>query len=299
MIASVMLLSLCACGNVNKEIYAKAEAAFEAGNYSEAAALFRSVSDYEDSEARVKECNYFIACAELDNDHFEEAIELFTALGDYRDCAKKLAEATENIFDSTVVGTWLCESIDMVDAVKEGILSSMGESGEEFLSYFPMMEFVVDMRLELFDDGKYSVSLDADSFDEAKTGLVAELREGFGDYVMALFKTMLDSRGMTIEEYEQSYGQEITPDVLIFLFYEITMDELMEEMSSELDTISIDSFAFSGEYRADESHVRMILNDNVSVADYSAESDLLVFPDEGDNSAMFYNCCPLTFVRVQ
>lgn len=293
-----ILLSLCACGSMDKGIYEKAAAAFDAGEYAEAAVLFRSVSEYEDSAARAKECDYFIACAELDNDNFEKAIELFKALGDYRDCVRKIAEAEENIFGKSVVGSWVCEGVDMVGAVQDGIRSSMGESGEELLSYLPMMEFVVNIRLELLKDGKYTVSLDTDSFASAKAGLVTDLRKGLGDYVMALFKTMLDARGMALEEYEKAYGKKIDADELIVLFYDITMDELMDEIASELDTISIDGFSFSGEYRTESGRIKLLCEDNVASADCSADGQQLVFPDEGDNSAMFYGCAPLSFGRA-
>lgn len=78
----MLLLCLSACDSSD---YKKAESLCEEERWSEAAEIFTSLGDYEDSAQRVKECNYNIAEDLFDDQKYEQAKEAFEALGDYSD----------------------------------------------------------------------------------------------------------------------------------------------------------------------------------------------------------------------
>lgn len=71
--------------------YDDAKALYEAGKYAEAAKLFKSLGDYEDSKQMLSASNYALACEKLEAGDFDAALKLFTDLGDYEDSAVKVS----------------------------------------------------------------------------------------------------------------------------------------------------------------------------------------------------------------
>lgn len=88
LLSLIMLISLTACDSGD---YKKAKKLYERGQYSEAAAIFEGLGDYEDSSEKVKQCKYQQALALAADREFDRAIKAFTELGDYEDCTERLA----------------------------------------------------------------------------------------------------------------------------------------------------------------------------------------------------------------
>ncbi len=89
---SVALLILAMLTGCDSSKYKEATELFNAGNYAEARAMFVELGDYEDSEVKVKECDYQMAEELLANKKFEEARELYLSLSDFQDCEEKAKE---------------------------------------------------------------------------------------------------------------------------------------------------------------------------------------------------------------
>lgn len=89
---SVVLLILAMLTGCSGSKYKEATELFNAGNYAEARAIFVELGDYEDSEVKVKECDYQMAEELLENRKFEEARELYLSLEDFQDCEEKAKE---------------------------------------------------------------------------------------------------------------------------------------------------------------------------------------------------------------
>ena len=67
----------------NSTDYQKAVGLQEAGEYAQAASIFESLGDYEDSADRVLECKYSIAESYVDSGKYEEAIQAFSEIIEY------------------------------------------------------------------------------------------------------------------------------------------------------------------------------------------------------------------------
>ena len=89
---SVALLILAMLTGCSGSKYKEATELFNVGNYAEARAMFVELGDYEDSEVKVKECDYQMAEELLENRKFEEARELYLSLNDFQDCEEKAKE---------------------------------------------------------------------------------------------------------------------------------------------------------------------------------------------------------------
>ena len=88
LLSLIMLISLTAC---DSDDYKKATELYNNGQYSEAAAIFEQLGDYEDSSEKVKQCKYQQALVLTVDREFDRAIKAFTELGDYEDCTERLA----------------------------------------------------------------------------------------------------------------------------------------------------------------------------------------------------------------
>ena len=88
LLSLIMLISLTAC---DSDDYKKATELYNNGQYSEAAAIFEQLGDYEDSSEKVKQCKYQQSLALATDREFDRAIKAFTELGDYEDCTERLA----------------------------------------------------------------------------------------------------------------------------------------------------------------------------------------------------------------
>lgn len=81
-LAVVLLIALSGCESSD---YKQAMSLYEAGNYQEAADLFATLGDFEDSPQMRKACHYELALEELEAGNYEEAAEAFEDLEDYED----------------------------------------------------------------------------------------------------------------------------------------------------------------------------------------------------------------------
>ncbi len=70
--------------------YSMANNAVSAGNYEEAISTFEDLTDFKDSQEKIKEAQYAWAESKLANGDAEGAIELFEQLGDYKDSVDNL-----------------------------------------------------------------------------------------------------------------------------------------------------------------------------------------------------------------
>lgn len=68
-----------------EEDYKKAKAFFENKKYEDAAAAFKKLKDYEDSEELYKKSNYQLAKQYYKGYEYEKAEEIFKSLGDYKE----------------------------------------------------------------------------------------------------------------------------------------------------------------------------------------------------------------------
>ena len=76
----------------NSTDYQKAVGLQEAGEYAQAASIFESLGDYEDSADRVLECKYSIAESYVDSGKYEEAIQAFSEIIEYSNSADRVLE---------------------------------------------------------------------------------------------------------------------------------------------------------------------------------------------------------------
>lgn len=145
LLALLMAFSLCACGGSStpsetsapaetpevtvspeEEAYNAALALMEEGKYEEAIAAFDALGGYEDSQAKVEECQaklaeakYSEACALMDAEKYAEAAEILRGL-DYMDSAEKLEECRQKApYELTNVGDIITFGKYEQDQVKE------------------------------------------------------------------------------------------------------------------------------------------------------------------------------------
>lgn len=121
--------------------YTRAEDLMKTGAYSEASALFQSISGFRDSDARALEArnafterNYQNAAALLSSGAYLDAAKAFTALGDYKDSPQKVAEAEQAYTNARVEEALsllksgsLTEGIELLNSI-EGF-----DGGEEII----------------------------------------------------------------------------------------------------------------------------------------------------------------------
>ncbi len=106
-ITAVLLSLICIAAlltGCDRSEYKKATALFENGQYAEAAELFASLSDYEDSADRVLECNYQLAAGLFKGGDYQGAKALFSALGNYNDSADRAFECDYQLAASLFKG---------------------------------------------------------------------------------------------------------------------------------------------------------------------------------------------------
>ena len=115
LLATVMFL-LTGC---NSSDYKKATELLESGSYEEAAELFSSLGDYEDSAELLKTCHYKEAEALLENDQYMDAADIYASLGDYEDCKDKYQECLYEQAGVLVNEGKLEEAADMYDSLNQ------------------------------------------------------------------------------------------------------------------------------------------------------------------------------------
>ena len=79
---------------LNECTYLYAESLENAEKYSEAKAIYESLGEYQDALTKVKSCTYNEALVSLNAGNFDEAQKLFEALEDYGDSKDKITECT-------------------------------------------------------------------------------------------------------------------------------------------------------------------------------------------------------------
>lgn len=104
-------VGLCAC---DKQDYAKAQAAYEAGKYEEAQALFAALGDYEDSAEMAKKSSYMQGRQLMEQGQYAQAITIFEALGEYEDCAKLIDECKVGEIDALLQGSWSAVQLNVI-----------------------------------------------------------------------------------------------------------------------------------------------------------------------------------------
>lgn len=90
--ASVVLLTACDSGD-----YKKATNLYNSGQFKEAADLFESLGDYEDSADMLLICRYEEANQLMNEGKYEDAAAIYESIIGYSDAADKLAEANSKI----------------------------------------------------------------------------------------------------------------------------------------------------------------------------------------------------------
>lgn len=123
----VLTTLLCLLAGCDSADYKKADEAFVAGNYQEAAAMFEALGDYEDSVARAVESKYLYAEDLLEAGAYADAIAAYEALSGYKDAAEKIEEAKTllmyetyaDVFAALTQGVWFYEatSVNAVNVI--------------------------------------------------------------------------------------------------------------------------------------------------------------------------------------
>lgn len=125
------------------ESFAKAAAALQEGNYSEAELMFTALGSYKNSAEMVKECKYQIAAAQLESGELDAAERAFERLGSYSDSPEMIlqckyqkaqrllesgeADAARALFKS-LNGKWESKKfIDQIDYAAADELLNAGE----------------------------------------------------------------------------------------------------------------------------------------------------------------------------
>lgn len=89
LVAALMLAMLAGCDSAD---YKEAMALYEGGNYLEAAAMFESLGNYEDSAEQARNSKYQYAQMLFADARYEEAIAAYEVLEDYKDCKDCISE---------------------------------------------------------------------------------------------------------------------------------------------------------------------------------------------------------------
>lgn len=103
--------------------YNDADAAFEAGNFTQAKAIFESLADYKDAANRAveSECADFYTQAQslFDSGNYVEAAELFNSAAGYADAEEKLFSTAIALFDAACYSDALNAFELSLDSAKE------------------------------------------------------------------------------------------------------------------------------------------------------------------------------------
>lgn len=154
---------LCAC---DKADYKEAQAAYAAGNYEQARALFTALGDYEDSVQMAKRCNYQLGRQRLENGKFEQALKTFEELGSFEDsedlakeCSYKLGCQKLEDGEFTEAKEIFAELGDYEDSAKQLSACEAGEVDALLQGHWTAVQLAVIKFDYTFDEGRYHTKL--------------------------------------------------------------------------------------------------------------------------------------------
>ena len=271
LMAVIMVCSLCACDSAD---YKKADEAMSAGDYAAAAEAFKALGDYEDSAEKAMECDYQLALAVFESADYTAAIEAFEALGGYADSADYITKAGAELVRAALPGEWSCAGMDMTEEFMTGLEAALVEEAE-ILEYCEFPPLLVDMSMEIFEEGTFTAAVDKDSFTASMEGILDAVKDGLKAYLAVEVESVLAEEGLSKEELFAQLGVS-DMDELITALLGMSMDELFEELGlEEALALEADAFVVSGVWTVEGESLTLTVGDEKEIAVYDAAADTI------------------------
>lgn len=185
---------------------------------------------------------------------------------------------------SNLAGIWEAE-IDLSDALNQEL------AGDEASEYVSITDFKMVLRLNLAQDGSYTLSVDQDALAQSADSVEAAVKDGIKAYLEKTMKDAAEQAGMTVDELLALSGS--------------TMDELLAEAVGELELDDMaEGMEESGTYKADQTKLYFSDADSGEIDEsgavpYELSGDelRLTAGSEADDEALA-GLLPIVFKRV-
>jgi len=265
-IGSLFVFMLTGCTSADAKKYENAKELMDGGSYTEAAEIFSSIKEYEDSEELYASCMYSQGQAYMDDNNYTGAKECFEEIPDYEDVSKLIDECDH------MIAVKNDETAPTISGIAEGDVIELKFNEEFNLKKYldgaikikddvseNIDDYTIRTTAEIYDpdngevntlqDGTYEFAVNAE--DEAKNKSTVN----FSIHIDATLYVSKDSE-FPIVVYEDELGKytinsvthyssfESAPNYIEGYYFEIEM-----ENSADVDTVAYFGRVYLNDYR--------------------------------------------------
>lgn len=165
-VALVVIIAILGLNRIeNQKRYKEAVAMAEQKEYGNAIAAFEKLDNYKDSEEKLLDAKYNLACDLVENKKFSKAIEIYTELGDYKDSLEQIKIFNNEALYYDAIGEYLSGNTIFTESQLQGFLDKLKDIP---VSYKDAKKYIDELTIILEEikshKGSYYSNVSGDKF---------------------------------------------------------------------------------------------------------------------------------------
>lgn len=248
--------------------------------YAEAAEEFAQLGDFKNSDEMMNECYYQEALLLYDEENYIEAKELLDSLGDYSDSLYYVQEINLILNPYDITGTWKAGVDIFNEYIVDYIEDYLGQfpEGHSINDYFDFSKLLLEMSLELNNDGTYYFSVNTDKL---LKNITKQLKAAIPSIISEFIDLQAKENGMSLNDILSATGTDSIEN-LIPLILDQSLDEYTEEILTDINSAFAEiDFNSAGTYTIEDSQILMTTeNGDSEIGYYEEYSDTIIMDSE-------------------